>query len=91
MKTKSLIAQDVEKARKMGLSYGQFKALELTGFWPRKVEITLPGESRRCPNCGKPVAGRCRIYCDAQCSQQYRDRIYRQRRKMNAGGMSNEK
>lgn len=91
MKTKSLIAQDAEKAREMGLSYGQFKALELTGFWPRKVEIALPGESRRCPNCGKPVAGRCRIYCDAQCSQQYRDRIYRQRRKTNAGGMINEK
>ena len=75
------IAQDEAKARQLGISYGMLKALPV--YVRRYEEPQTKGgsnsvqtEPRYCLNCGKPLKGRRRTYCDAVCSNRFRGRKY---------------
>lgn len=79
MRQMSGIAQDEELARSMGITYGVLKAppVYVRGYAGALIETLRKSEKekpRYCPNCGKPVTGRRRIYCDAVCSNQFRGR-----------------
>ncbi len=79
------IAQDEAMARALGLTYGALKALQA----PRRTNdgskaaaaLSARAKPRYCINCGKPLSGRQRIYCDAECSNRFRCRKYYARKK----------
>lgn len=81
------LAQDEALARKLGVTYGKLKAPPVyvrgyAGALAETLQASKQQEKLRfCPNCGKPTAGRRRVYCDAVCSYQFRSRkLYAKKR-----------
>ena len=80
------LAKEAVIARSSGMSYGKWKAMQT----PTKIEPKVDPNIRKCLNCGNEIiqrGNRVRIYCDAYCGSQYRDRQYKERnRRENADG-----
>lgn len=73
----SPIARDVAEARAIGISYGMLQAM--------RYSTAKSAATRYCPNCGKPITSKRRIYCDALCSNRYRGRKYYAKKKRSPG------
>lgn len=90
-KAVTAIARDEAKARAMGVTYGALKApiVIVRGYAGSLHADSAPSKSaepRYCPNCGKPVSGHRRIYCDAVCMSQFTSRKYYAKKKARNGG-----
>lgn len=58
-----MLEYDLKRARELGLSYGQYKALN---YDPDAVAVKTDGKI--CPVCGKVVENKRRKYCSKACS-----------------------
>lgn len=78
--TQELLTQDAAQAKKLGLSYGKYKALQLEKRLPQSKQRTKPEKQRtnpekdltnikRCYICGNPItSGFRRKYCTDECA-----------------------
>ncbi len=83
VKTPDKLSQDAAAARKLGLSYGQYKAMQKPTVIVKQPQ-TPPGIRKVCPNCGAvffQTDRRKKIYCSRECTDLATHRARRERAK----------
>ena len=79
--TQELLSQDAASAKKLGISYGKYKALQREGLLPKpqkpvqkgdpRPDLTHMTHMRRCKICGNPIKEPLRkTYCGDDCATQ---------------------
>lgn len=79
-------------ARKAGMSYGQYVALNGVRFINKPIVVDVP--TKICPECGNKFSLKGRradkVYCDAECQRRFQDKRamqrYHERKKGNNNG-----
>lgn len=69
------LASDVKKARELGLSYGQYKALS---YDPHAVPVVKKkSKEKLCPICGKVVPKPRTKFCSEECMEAHAKELKR--------------